>query len=444
MRRWLIVVGLAFSMLVSVSAQEISASVDDRAGKIEFDEDDLDTARIYSSDYSVSLDEAIRRLGLIDELTETVERVRSLEEDRIAGWGIVHEPKFGGWILLQGENGPSKASLEIQARSSELYIETGADHTYAELLEVLENRGRVLARLGSEISNAISSAGISMRDNSIVFGVDRRSEVASSRDLSSAGGRTILAGEMEELLGVKASVVLEYGGPRKQTVFKGGQYISVYSDQGWIYCTAGFAATKNGEIGMLTAGHCADPAEQGVAKPLTRHYNTAQTSPGGSSELINTVPTGHFMNNYYGDVAFYTLNDPNDTFNRRFHVQRTKTKSVNGIRYRSQMFGHPVCHFGITSGKSCGEVTMINYDPQYSTCGPSGNCLPIYVKVEGPSLVGCGGDSGGPWHQGRKAYGTHSGSETVAFWQCSEANTIYSWFYPVSETESRLSVDILD
>lgn len=261
--------------------------------------------------------------------------------------------------------------------------------------------------------------------------------------VASADARRILASEIEELLGVKASVALE-NGPRKQTVFKGGQYISVYTDQGWTYCTAGFAATKNGEIGMLTAGHCADPAEQGVTKPLSSHYNTAQTSPGGSSELINTVPTGHFMNNYYGDVAFYTLNDPNDTFNRRFHVQRTKTKSVNGIRYRSQMFGHPVCHFGITSGKSCGEVTMINYDPQYSTCGPSGNCLPIYVKVEGPSLVGCGGDSGGPWHQGRKAYGTHSGSETVAFWQCDEANTIYSWFYPVSETESRLGVDILD
>jgi len=90
------------------------------------------------------------------------------------------------------------------------------------------------------------------------------------------------------------------------------------------------------------------------------------------------------------------------------------------------MNGDYVCHFGTSSGYSCGTVVSTNHDPYYSVCGWWLGCDNRWVKVESSTLESCGGDSGGPWFNNRTAYGVHSGSDNGS--DCSASGTDYATF----------------
>ena len=56
-------------------------------------------AASYALDYGVTLAEANRRLDRIDPLHLELESIRSIESDRVAGWGIDHTGGLTGWEL---------------------------------------------------------------------------------------------------------------------------------------------------------------------------------------------------------------------------------------------------------------------------------------------------------------------------------------------------------
>jgi streptogrisin C len=79
------------------------------------------------------------------------------------------------------------------------------------------------------------------------------------------------------------------------------------------------------------------------------------------------------------------------------------------------MVGEPVCHFGISTGYSCGEAETIHYVPPSGYC-PGGPCDAAWVKVidvgatNGVYDIDCaGGDSGGPMFWVTAAWGILSG-----------------------------------
>ena len=86
----------------------------------------------YASEYSVTAQEAQRRLDRIEPLQEILESIRDLEGDRLAGWGIDHSGAFRGWVFLDG---PFTTGAEVISRGAF----GGAD---SELLATCPARGQ--------------------------------------------------------------------------------------------------------------------------------------------------------------------------------------------------------------------------------------------------------------------------------------------------------------
>ena len=126
---------------------------------------------------------------------------------------------------------------------------------------------------------------------------------------------------------------------------------------------------------------------------------------------------------------------------RRFpgDISTTQTRDVTGYEVRSNMQGDFVCHFGTSSGFSCGTVVSTTHDPGYDVCGWWLGCDNRWVKVEGSTLKSCGGDSGGPWFQDRIAYGVHSGSSGS---DCTAAGTDYATFTAMDDVLRDLDLDL--
>lgn len=91
------------------------------------------------------------------------------------------------------------------------------------------------------------------------------------------------------------------------------------------------------------------------------------------------------------------------------------------VRYEierfEQLVGDPVCHRGISTGRSCGEITSKTYKPTYGGACGGQTCDSSYFTIEGPNLRCWPGDSGGPVFKERDAYGSYmaqSASSTQA------------------------------
>ncbi len=417
----------------------------------------------YAADYDVSLDEAERRLDRIDALKRKVNRIRGLEESRLAGWGIVHEPNFGGWVYLVGDEPATKKTQRIARNDDEIIVELGATHRFDQLAAVLENFDNANHGLSETVLASVSSLDINMRNNTIEVGLDSASAVQLMSEgvliepvQAIAAARALPGEPADQMLEVEAlratdmdmdvaptlaPVVVEFVERpmmSEMRTYHGGAHISVVGGR---RCTAGFAATKGAKSGMLTAAHC---DQNGGDRQLERHYNRARATPLGASALINNAPNSDSIYGYYGDVVLYTLAGADNGFSDDFHVQREKRKDLARIVARTDMFGDRVCHFGVNTGKSCGTVESITHAPRLAICGASGVCLPVWVRVEGATLIACGGDSGGPVHNDRDGYGIVTGGGTFPVYngECSQRNTAYMAVYPLSEIESRLGVSV--
>ena len=96
-------------------------------------------AQHYARVFGVSEDEALRRFGRDDELKAMLQEIVAAETGRVAGWGLVHDPEFGGWVYLVGDADPTAFTKQLAAQHSDLFVELGATHTFDELLAALEN-----------------------------------------------------------------------------------------------------------------------------------------------------------------------------------------------------------------------------------------------------------------------------------------------------------------
>jgi hypothetical protein len=152
-------------------------------------------------------------------------------------------------------------------------------------------------------------------------------------------------------------------------------------------CTAGFNLKyRDSDTKRLgTAGHCLR-LQSGDKSVYSNHSNA-----GGSTTV--TEVWGHEGSG--GDLGYYTTGDKTPT--RTYYHNWNKTRYVDS---RSSMpsVGTKICLFGKTSGASCAKVKKADVSV--------GHLRHMVVMDTGRSL---GGDSGGPWFYGGKAYGIHFG-----------------------------------
>ena len=151
-------------------------------------------------------------------------------------------------------------------------------------------------------------------------------------------------------------------------------------------CTSGFAARKNGQPAMITAGHC---FQEGAAVSL-----------GGAP--LGTVVATQFAGTVDGQVIV-----PPEAWQLTNWVYWTATDTEHKIRSiaKGEAVGNRVCRVGRTSATTkpaCGAIVTTNATLFY----PSGEVL---TEMRMARTCGIPGDSGGPVMYGSKAYGVLSG-----------------------------------
>ena len=131
-------------------------------------------ASFYARDYSVSLDEAQRRLDRNQPLQEILASIRDLEGSRLAGWGIDHGPNFGGWVWLTGDTAPGGEAACIAAAHADVEIRTGADYSLAELLAAQQRlfRNDTTGYPEPSVAPMVTYTGIDMAANAVRIGID--------------------------------------------------------------------------------------------------------------------------------------------------------------------------------------------------------------------------------------------------------------------------------
>jgi len=123
-------------------------------------------AEYYASRFSIPIDEALKRIDRMDELEALLEPLAKAEADRLAGWGITHEPEFGAWILLTGDHPARSETIRLVDGEIDVQLEYGAEFTRAELVELV-SRLEFSPELGAEVA----STGLDLRTNQIIVEV---------------------------------------------------------------------------------------------------------------------------------------------------------------------------------------------------------------------------------------------------------------------------------
>ena len=430
----------------------MASSTAPAAGSEAADEEPVDVAvASYASDYSVTHQEAQRRLDRIQPLQEILASIRELESARLAGWGIDHTGTFTAWVWLTGNEAPSAAAATIANTHTDVQIRAGATHSRAELLAAQTGLFQDVGPTGhvtggpetlAEIERIVTYTSISMRANAIQIGIDPALSSTVPGGLTDPGPTAVtdeaLQAKITEVTQqlqdhIDVRYVVEDGrGTVDIEEFSGGEPVRLHTGD---HCTSGFAARKNGRgaYGIITAGHCGSvgPSESwtfsmhGVVLPHDYGWRGAR-----ADAQFHTIPTGsgHVLNDDYLCHDSWPIN----------------YCDVTGDISRSRMMDDYVCYTGQNSGISCGRVTEIDYQP--SNCLDASNnpvtCDNVFVTVTGDNMHGCPGDSGGPVYRLGVAYGIIKSVSTTDPDSCS-VDIIELHFSAIHEVETFLGVQIL-
>lgn len=174
-----------------------------------------------------------------------------------------------------------------------------------------------------------------------------------------------------------------------------------------------------------------------ILSTINKHWRSRTKTKQGSS--FDAILEGRIFGDN-GDSLWYTASN-GEWASDNFYVTASSTRDATGYEERLDMNGDYVCHRGIASGTSCGNVTSVYHDPNYQPeCGWWG-CSNIWVRVEGPSLEGCKGDSGGPFYNWRTAYGVLSGTDSAGNTTCTASGTSHVTFTAMDHVLVRLGVE---
>ncbi len=129
-------------------------------------------AQHYASDFGVSEEEALGRFNRSDELTAMLQEIVAAETGRVAGWGLVHEPEFGGWVYLVGDAEPTTFTVGLLAQNDDLFVDTGAKRTFAELKAAMADQTNFEA-IPVSMRDRLAGRWIDVWSNSIVVAIDQ-------------------------------------------------------------------------------------------------------------------------------------------------------------------------------------------------------------------------------------------------------------------------------
>ncbi|NLF06167.1 MAG: hypothetical protein GX593_14375 [Actinomycetales bacterium] len=342
--------------------------------------ENLQMARQLARDYDTSVSEAIEQYAWQLDFIDFVDMLRERASDSFVSAEILsYKSTPRAWIAF--------------SRTPPVWID-GAIRDLGIPLEVRYKEGvlteREQERLVPEVHYALSSTpGISVESTSIdpltsevrvLFYVESEQRTAAILSLAE---RAVSLRDSDSHFSV---VLLESETTRSvldSNVRGGGQLRKQSGETG---CTSGFAATRAGENGVLTAKHCTGSA-----------YAYYSVINGSTYNLTGAHTTSHDR----GDIRWKKTTTSITNF-----VHNHKTNHSSGVRVnqtKGSVVGQNVVLFGRTSGYKEDKVYRLN------VCGAADYCNLTAVT----NFVSANGDSGGPWRTGTAAVGIHHGRANV-------------------------------
>jgi hypothetical protein len=368
----------------------------------------------------VSEEEAARRIAIMANAGAALSATLSEVGEQRAGGYFQHKPEFK-YVLRSTEaagKGPQRRRVTVVGakRSHELDVEIlpGARRNFRAIRSLLDSQGQRLARAIPGVQGLGYDAVHDRILVDVLVAEGRPFDVeAAKRDLSKIAGMSV---------DIRSSTA-----PLELDVVRGGG--SMLNPQG-TGCTVGFSASRKGVPGVVSAGHCGRDEVKYVGQDGSTHKLSGHVIPVTLDyDLLWAATDGEVTGQFYPTSG-------------------TTYRKVTGTRFQdstneSGWFsdGSYVCHYGKTTGQSCGEVTSTSYRPvNEGSCTGTGVCNSTWVRLEGPDLACGNGDSGGPVFAYETAFGVWNGASKTgtAKGQCN-----YAYYSSVDWIQRGLGADII-
>lgn len=343
--------------------------------------DDAEQAAIenYAETYSVSAEEAERRLDMLREISRTHRSLMERFPNSYAGIYVVHRPDFEVRVKMTG-NG--QGQLAQVTDNPAFKVEQAAR-------PVQQSR-----QIQNRIGKALQDAGIRYESN---IGIE--DEIISFNVLDRAKAEPVVARFLEQYDFVTLSQIAEL--PSNGASFYGGQLVSGAGGT----CTTGFTAKVGSVEGVLTAGHCSVTGRETF------------TINGNSFSIYKRRYENSDM--YGFDMMFLTRSG--QTYPNQIYYDSGLRGSITSSDYWTPE-NWPVCSYGVqTNRRKCGTVNGV-YLKLTDDKGITGMLMRA-VTNDGTAFMQQG-DSGGPVYSGGEATGLMKGfvGNTLYFVQIWDAS----------------------
>lgn len=413
---------------------------------------------LYAKEFNMTNSKAESELVRQDQLSQLVTKIAGIEGRRVAGYGIRRNPDVQGWVSLVGKKPAKRATRRLLKKHRDIRLSYNARHSLSALKRAQQ---RVGAANLAGLRDRVAATSIDMVTNALrvslasdTQGSQRRSrdarvknqavDLTTRRRIASVARVKVRFDQQQPLTPVNnaSDEASTRALQKQQSTFRnanfGGEFGAshILSDWGtglapYAYaCTAGFTVRDRLEpsrTGFLTAGrYCPNN--------LVLDYNV---------EGVPDMPLYFQKENLLVDAQFNEI-DPywGEVRPKYWSHIASKPETAGWVPVtstmtstRAGMQGVWLCHYGISTYTSCGDVVEPFYDTNVDGYAES-------VRVEGEYLRMSSNDIGGPVFTlySKLAYGIVTGGS----WSGSDyRQTSYVLFSPIKEIEDALNVDVL-
>lgn len=346
-------------------AAQTSPSTDEMSLLTQNEDPLVQDAKSYVANYGVSLQEALRRLKLQDQIGKLDRSLMVKEEDTYAGLWIQHEPQYKV-IARFTQNGQQTIEPYVRGGALEDLIEVRQADATLDDLEVAQDK--LVERVNS--LEVPTQSGIDVIRNRAYVNVKDKSRLATAlqkRDKRLPEQAAVV--EVDELLKPSANI------------FAGVNLRTRNSPD----CTSGFSVrnTYSGASGITTAAHCED-----------RVFRKGQLL-----RVVDGALSGPYDFQWHVTPGFA---------DRPWARDKGGFRRITGVGGRFYLpIGASVCHYGQGGNipeHTCGRIR----DRSFGGLQSPSNAWNTYIKVVNYNQdIEDLGDSGGPWYKGRTALGIH-------------------------------------
>lgn len=391
-------------------------------------------AKHYAASYGVAFDEALERLLIMQDTGEQIAAITGKNRDRLSGMFFDNRGDFSLVVRVTGDKAPPAERLTRRARPVQAAGAAAAPSAMAQRAGVTAaDIGTARNVLGRETSREVRyrAAAKSTKAQRVA-----RQDAARPALLADANIESIADNEetgnaivyvKQDNAAVRAKIAEAFGTEFELVEVPTG-IVASHSRGGStlrnrttnaLHCMTAFAVKKDfaTTYGVLTAGHCLDPAygtvplkyadkADGMVYDVTSEPNWINDA---RADIGWVSADHHITNQFYADSG----STPRTLTARASRLYDTRVKSTT-------VKGSYICHLGQTSQtdqtliQSCGEVTSVTggsfaggstFVHVSNTQSGAGT-----VRTSGLGTLRCvGGDSGGPWFAVTTAYGVQSG-----------------------------------